>query len=95
MRFSELRELEIWLPGRVQQRQIATRLKAQLAEVETARQAAQVQLSDTRLLRVRMLKAFFAELDAAPKNKLGDYAETTSGRHVATSSIGNQRKSPG
>lgn len=62
-----------------QQRQIAASLKAQLAEVETARQAAQVQLSDTRLLRARMLKAFFAELDAGPKKRLGDHAETTSG----------------
>jgi type I restriction enzyme, S subunit len=61
------------------QRQIAARLKAQLAEVETARQAAQAQLNDTRLLRSRMLKAFFAELDTAPKKKLGDYAKTTSG----------------
>lgn len=70
------------------QRQIATRLKAQLAEVETARQAAQVQLRDTRLLRARMLKAFFAELDAAPRKKLGDHAETTSG---STPSRGNKQ----
>lgn len=53
----------------------------------TARQATQVQLSDTRLLRARMLKAFFAELDAAPKKKLGDYADTTSG---STPSRGNK-----
>ncbi len=71
-----------------EQRQIAARLKAQLAEVETARQAAQVQLSDTRLLRARLLKAFFAELDAAPKKKLGDYAQTTSG---STPSRGNKQ----
>ncbi len=62
-----------------EQRQIAVRLKAQLAEVETARQAAQAQLSDTRLLRARLLKAFFVELDAVPKKALGDFAETTSG----------------
>lgn len=66
-------------PPLTEQHQIATRLKAQLAEVETARQAALVQLSDTRLLRARMLKAFFAELDAGPKKRLGDHAETTSG----------------
>ena len=82
-----LKDLEIPVPHPDTQRQIATRLKAQLAEVETARQAAQVQLSDTRLLRVRMLKAFFAELDGAPKKKLGDYAETTSG---STPSRGNK-----
>jgi type I restriction enzyme S subunit len=63
----------------IEQRQIAARLKAQLAEVETARQAAQVQLNDSRLLRTRLLKELFAVLDAAPKKILGDYAETTSG----------------
>jgi type I restriction enzyme, S subunit len=73
---------------RNKQRQIAARLKAQLAEVETARQAVQAQLSDTRLLRARMLKAFFAELDEVPKKKLGDYAETTSG---STPSRGNKQ----
>ena len=71
-----------------EQRQIAARLKAQLAEVETARQATQLQLRDTRLLRARMLKAFFAELDAAPKKRLGDCAETTSG---STPSRGNRQ----
>lgn len=67
-----------WVPVE-QQRQIAARLKAQLAEVDKARQAAEAQLRDTRLLRARMLKALFAELDATPKKKLGDYAKTTSG----------------
>lgn len=70
---------EISIPPLPQQRQIAARLKAQLAEVGTARQAAQSQLSDSRLLRSRLLKEFFAEFDAAPKKKLGDYAATTSG----------------
>ena len=88
LRFSELGELELRLPERVQQRQIAARLKAQLVEVEAARQAAQVQLSDTRLLRARMLKAFFAELNAAPKKKLGDHAPTTSG---STPARGNKQ----
>lgn len=71
----------------IEQLKVTSRLKAQLAEVETARQAAQVQLSDSRLLRSRMLKEFFAELDAAPKKKLGDHAETTSG---STPSRGNK-----
>lgn len=62
-----------------EQLKIAARLKAQLAEVETARQAAQAQLSDSRLLRSRMLKEFFAELDVAPKKQLGDYAHISSG----------------
>lgn len=82
-----IEELEIPDVPIEEQRQIAARLKAQLAEVETARQAAQVQLSDTRLLRARLLKAFFAELDAAPKKKLGDCAHTTSG---STPSRGNK-----
>lgn len=82
------KQLISWPEDKEKQRQIAARLKAQLAEVEVARQAAQCALSDTRLLRVRMLKAFFAELDAAPKKRLGDYAETTSG---STPSRGNKQ----
>ena len=58
---------------------VAASLKAQLTEVETARQAAQSALSDTRLLRARMLKAFFAELNDVPKKQLGVHAPTTSG----------------
>lgn len=84
---SFLENLEIPVPPPDTQRQIAARLKAQLTEVETARQAAQAQLSDTRLLRSRLLKEVFAELDAAPKKKLGDHAETTSG---STPSRGNK-----
>lgn len=71
-----------------EQRQIAARLKAQLAEVETARQAAQTQLQDSRLLRSNLLKQFFAPLDAGPKKKLGDCAPTTSG---STPSRGEKR----
>lgn len=67
-----------WVPL-VEQRKVAYRLQAQLAEVDAARQAARAQLSDIRLLRNRMLKSFFAELGDAPKRKLGDYAVTTSG----------------
>ncbi|WP_439865698.1 restriction endonuclease subunit S [Pseudomonas syringae] len=74
-----LQELKVPNIDSDKQRQIAARLKAQLAEVESARQAAQTQLNDTRLLRARMLKAFFAKLDDAPKKKLGDYAHISSG----------------
>ncbi|WP_276678151.1 restriction endonuclease subunit S [Thalassolituus oleivorans] len=74
-----LETLLIPCPSPEQQRQIAARLKAQLAEVEIARQAAQVQLSEARLLRTRMLKAFFAELESTPKKRLGEHAPTTSG----------------
>jgi type I restriction enzyme S subunit len=82
-----LSEIRLPLPSLDDQRQIATRLKAQLAEVEKARQSAQAQLKDSRLLRSRLLKEFFAELDAAPKKKLGDFAATTSG---STPSRGNK-----
>lgn len=76
---SQVEAVALWLPELDEQHQIAARLKAQLAEVETARKAAKVQLSDTRLLRARMLKAFFVDLDAGPKKRLGDHAATTSG----------------
>lgn len=88
LRFSELGKLAIQLPEPLQQRQIATNLKVQLSEAETARQAAQARLGDIRLLRARLLKAFFAELDAVPKKELGDFAETTSG---STPSRGNKQ----
>lgn len=58
-----LLDLEVSIPESEQaQRQIAARLKAQLAEVETARQAAQVQLRDAGLLRRSVLQATFDEL---------------------------------
>lgn len=44
------------------QRQIAARLKAQLAEVEIARQAAQAQLRDAVLLRRSLLESAFAHV---------------------------------
>lgn len=84
----QIRSIEIPNVSIMQQRQIAARLKAQLAEVEAARQAAQAQLSDARLLRARMLKAFFSELDTAPKKRLGEHAPTTSG---STPSRGNKQ----
>ncbi|AEG10671.1 restriction modification system DNA specificity domain-containing protein [Shewanella baltica OS183] len=83
-----LKELFVPEISKEKQRQIAARLKAQLGEVETARQAAKVQLSDARLLRTRMLKAFFAELESTPKKRLGEHAPTTSG---STPSRGNKQ----
>lgn len=53
-----------------EQRQIAARLKAQLAEVETARQAVQAQLRDAALLQRRLLESTFNELTCEP-SKLG------------------------
>lgn len=45
------------------QRQIAARLKAQLAEVETASQAAQVQLRDARLLSTKIVDSVFDQFE--------------------------------
>lgn len=84
----QIRSLKIPLVHINQQRQIASSIKAQLTEVENAQHAAQVLFSDTSLLRARMLKAFFAELDAAPKKRVGDFAPTTSG---STPSRGNKQ----
>lgn len=48
---SVIEDMLIWLPGDTKiQARIATRLKAQLAEVETARQAAKVQMRDVTKL---------------------------------------------
>lgn len=83
-----LEELEIPKFSLPEQRQIVARLKAQLAEVETARQAVQVQLRDAALLRQRLLRQAFDALRAAPRKLLGDHAHTTSG---STPSRGDKR----
>lgn len=49
-----------------QQRRIAARLKAQLAEVDTARQSAQAQLRDASFLQRRLLQASFAQVEGKP-----------------------------
>lgn len=75
-----LLDVEVFIPeSEAQQRIISGRLRVQLATVEQARQAAEVQLRDTRLLCACMFRAFFAEVDEAPKKRLGDYAHITSG----------------
>lgn len=61
------------------QRCIAARLTAQLAEVDAARQAAQMQADDIALLRRRVLAEVFAAVDDTPRKRLGDHAPTTSG----------------
>lgn len=62
-----------------EQRQIAARLKGQLAEVEIARQAVQAQLRDVILLRQRVLLQAFDALADVPHKVLGEWARTTSG----------------
>ncbi|WP_153110445.1 restriction endonuclease subunit S [Propionivibrio limicola] len=54
-------EHELHVPNIEEQHLIAARLKAQLAEVETARQAAQVQVRDADLLCTALIDAAFAE----------------------------------
>lgn len=74
-----IKAIPVRLPPLVEQRQIAARLKTQLAEVETARQAAQAQVRDAVLLRSRLLQQAFDALRDAPRKVLGDWARTTSG----------------
>lgn len=59
LRFSELGDLEIRLPSPSDQRRIAARLKAQLAEVETARKAAQGQWAELQSLKTKALESVF------------------------------------
>jgi len=74
-----IRAIPMWLPPLAEQRRIAALLKAQLAEVETARQAAQTQVRDAALLRQRLLQQAFAGLRDVPMKVLGERASTTSG----------------
>lgn len=80
--------LEIPFPGYDEQRRIASHLKAQLAEVDTARQAAQAQMRDAGLLRQRLLRYTFDTLHDEPRKVLGDHAKTSSG---STPSRGDKR----
>ncbi len=54
------------------QRQIATRLKAQLAEVEKARQAAEAQLADATFLVTRYQETSMDKLGSVPRTPFGD-----------------------
>lgn len=85
---SFLENLEVPLPPLDHQRRIVACLKDQLAEVETARQAAQAQARDIALLRSRVLTEVFSAVEDAPRKVLGDCARTTSG---STPPRGNKR----
>lgn len=76
---NSIEDLEIPVISINEQHQIATRLKAQLAEVESAREAAQVQQRDAALLRQRLLRQTFDALADMPHKVLGDHATITSG----------------
>jgi type I restriction enzyme S subunit len=76
----EFEGCKLWIhKDKSDQVRIAARLKAQLAEVETARQAAQAQLRDAALLRQRLLRQTFDDLADVPHKVLGEWATTTSG----------------
>jgi len=57
-----IKAIPLWLPSLPRQRQIAARLKAQLAEVETARQATLVQVREAELLCRSVLQTTFDAL---------------------------------
>lgn len=76
---TKLEVLEIFVPSLDHQRRIAAQLKAQLAEIDAARQPARVQADDIALLRRRVLAEVFAAVEDAPRKRLGEHAPTTSG----------------
>jgi len=73
--------IPIILPTLSEQRQIAARLKAQLAEVDKARQAAEVQLRDAHTLYAAVLKEiFFNEVSKTwPRIELGEVGNVVAG----------------
>ncbi|EHE6926311.1 restriction endonuclease subunit S [Vibrio cholerae] len=73
---SFLENLEIPVPPPDEQLKIVARLKAQLAEVETARQAAQVQLGEITVALNRAIEHQIKEVISSSKNmvKLGEVA---------------------
>ncbi|MBR4876393.1 MAG: restriction endonuclease subunit S, partial [Rhodocyclaceae bacterium] len=74
-----IRNLEIpWVPV-PEQRRIAARLKAQLVEVDSARQAVQAGLRDADTLRQRLLHHAFDALADAPSVPLRDAADIVAG----------------
>lgn len=75
----QIANISFQLPDVADQRRVASRLKAQLADVDTARQAAQAQVREAELLRQRLLRQAFATVEAMPRKVLGECARTTSG----------------
>src|SRR3546814_5697522 len=70
-----------------EQLKIATRLKAQLAEVDAARQAAQVQMHDIALLRNRVIAEIFDAIDAEPTVLGAVISAIEAGKSFQTSEI--------
>ncbi|MDR1890453.1 MAG: restriction endonuclease subunit S [Zoogloeaceae bacterium] len=84
---SFLENLEIPVPSIDEQRQIAARLKAQLAEVETARQAAQGQVREVRLLQSRLLQTTFGVLEDTPAKLAEVLNEIQTGKSFQTAEV--------
>jgi len=78
-----IKAIPIWLPTLDEQRRIAARLKAQLAEVETARQAAQAQVLDAAFLQKRLLCAAFDALCEKPTVPIGKLAHVQLGKMLS------------
>lgn len=83
-----LEEFHLCAPLIDEQRRIAGSLKAQLAEVDVARRAAEARAEDIALLRGRLLTDIFASVADGPRKVLGEHAATTSG---STPPRGNSR----
>ncbi|WP_454257536.1 restriction endonuclease subunit S [Pseudoxanthomonas mexicana] len=75
----KLKGISFGLPSLPEQQRIAVRLKAELSEVEIAKQAAKAQMRDAKLLRQRLLRKTFDALHDVPRKVLGEWAKTTSG----------------
>lgn len=78
---AQIESIEIPLPRIEKQRQIAARLKAQLAEVDKARQAAEAQLRDAQLLYAAILDKNFSSDSCKtwPKIDLGEAGDVAAG----------------
>lgn len=78
---AQIESIEIPLPQIEKQRQIAARLKAQLAEVSKARQAAEAQLRDAHTLYAVILKETFLNeaSEIWPRIELGEVGDVVAG----------------
>lgn len=73
-------EKVVYMPKLISdQKQAASKLKAQLAEVEKARKAVEEQIKKVDLLINQTFAFIFTDLESTPKYKIEDFAETTSG----------------
>jgi type I restriction enzyme S subunit len=76
---NDLKNLDIPNFSSKQHIEIAAKLKAQLAEVETARKALEIQENDVNKLEIQLLESIFTQSKAEKFLKIGDVANTTSG----------------